>query len=55
MKKNKISIIGVGYVGLPLALKLQGKNYVVGFDTNKQIIKELNDGFDIFNDQKKKK
>ena len=36
MKKNKIAILGLGYVGLPLA-KLFGTKYsVVGFDINKK-------------------
>ena len=51
--KNKISIIGVGYVGLPLALKFQKKNKVIAFDTNLQRIEELKKGLDVFNDQKK--
>jgi len=52
--KQKISVIGVGYVGLPLAIKLQSKNYVIAFDTNAKRIKELKLGFDVFKDQPKK-
>ena len=42
-KKNskKISIIGLGYVGLPLALEFAKHFNVVGFDINKGRIKEL--------------
>ena len=42
----KIAIIGLGYVGLPLAIEF-GKNYsVVGFDVNSKRISELVAGFD---------
>ena len=42
----KISIIGLGYVGLPLAVEF-GKIYkTIGFDINQARIKELNQGFD---------
>ena len=46
MKKNKICIIGLGYVGLPLAHAFSEKYQVVGFDINKARIDELNNGFD---------
>ena len=41
MKKTKIAIIGLGYVGLPLAVEFAKKFQVVGFDINNQRIKEL--------------
>ena len=44
--KNKICIIGLGYVGLPLAHAFSEKFEVVGFDINKARIDELNNGFD---------
>jgi len=53
-KSTKISIIGVGYVGLPLALAFSKKFSTVGFDLNKNRIDELKNGYDSFNDQKKK-
>ena len=34
MIKNLVSIIGLGYVGLPLALEFSKKNSVIGFDIN---------------------
>lgn len=46
MKKNKIAIIGLGYVGLPLARLFATKFPVVGFDINKDRISELSSGFD---------
>jgi UDP-N-acetyl-D-galactosamine dehydrogenase len=42
----KIGIIGLGYVGLPLAAEFAKKYKVVGFDTGKQRIAELNKGHD---------
>jgi len=42
MRNNlNISIFGLGYVGLPLAIKLSNYFNVLGFDNNKQRIKEL--------------
>ena len=46
MKKDKIAIIGLGYVGLPLARLFGTKYSVVGFDINKERISELMSGFD---------
>lgn len=46
MKNNKIAVIGLGYVGLPLAHAFSEKFQVVGFDINKSRIDELNSGFD---------
>ena len=45
-KKIKLAIIGLGYVGLPLALEFSKKRKVIGFDINKNRIKDLNRGFD---------
>ena len=33
---DKIAIIGLGYVGLPLAVEFGKKSEVVGFDINKR-------------------
>ena len=43
---DKIAIIGLGYVGLPLAVEFAKKFPVVGFDINQARIKELNQGHD---------
>ncbi len=43
---KKICVIGLGYVGLPLAVEFAKKRPVVGFDIKPQRIKELNDGHD---------
>lgn len=43
---DKICIIGLGYIGLPLAVEF-GKEYsTIGFDINGQRIKELIAGYD---------
>ena len=47
-----ISIIGVGYVGLPLAIKLSKHFKVIGYDANHKRIDQLKKGIDIFKDQK---
>ena len=41
IKKLKIAIIGLGYVGLPLAIEFGKKRSVVGFDINQKRIDEL--------------
>ena len=42
LKKTKIAIIGLGYVGLPLAIEFGKKDSVTGFDINKSRVNELN-------------
>jgi len=46
MQQDKIAIIGLGYVGLPLAVAFAEKYQVVGFDINLGRINELNLGRD---------
>ena len=47
MKKNhKISIIGLGYVGLPLAVEFGKKYNTIGYDVNQSRINELHKGLD---------
>lgn len=43
---HKIAIIGLGYVGLPLALEFANHFPVVGFDINNERVAELNSGAD---------
>lgn len=38
---KKIGIIGLGYVGLPLAIEFAKKYEVIGFDINSERINEL--------------
>lgn len=44
--KHKIAVIGLGYVGLPLARLFATKYPVVGFDINQERVKKLNGGHD---------
>ena len=46
LNNKKISIIGLGYVGLPLAIAFAEKFQVVGYDINKSRILELETGND---------
>jgi len=46
MKAQKIAIIGLGYVGLPLAVEFGKKREVIGFDINQERITQLKDGND---------
>lgn len=46
MNKTKIAVIGLGYVGLPLARLFATKYPVVGYDINKQRVAELMTGID---------
>ena len=44
--KLKMAVIGLGYVGLPLAVEFSKKYQTVGFDISENRIKELFSGFD---------
>lgn len=44
--QQKIAVIGLGYVGLPLAIEFSKKFNVLGFDINASRIQELNEGHD---------
>lgn len=46
LKKTKIAIIGLGYVGLPLAVEFGKKYETIGLDINRPRIRELQDGYD---------
>ena len=43
---NKIAVIGLGYVGLPLAIEFGKKYKVLGFDINQARVEELRQGRD---------
>ena len=45
-KKEKIAVIGLGYVGLPIALAFAKKISVIGFDINESRIKMMREGID---------
>jgi UDP-N-acetyl-D-galactosamine dehydrogenase len=44
--KRKIAIIGLGYVGLPLAVAFSKKLKIIGYDINQRRIQELKNGHD---------
>lgn len=46
INQAKIAVIGLGYVGLPLAVEFGKKYETVGFDIKKDRVKELNNGVD---------
>jgi UDP-N-acetyl-D-galactosamine dehydrogenase len=45
-KERKIAVVGLGYVGLPIAVAFGKRQRVIGFDINKSKIGELQGGFD---------
>ena len=49
-KENKIAVIGLGYVGLPIALEFAKKISVIGFDINDKRIAMMNNGIDPSNE-----
>ncbi|WP_136475075.1 Vi polysaccharide biosynthesis UDP-N-acetylglucosamine C-6 dehydrogenase TviB [Pseudomonas sp. DG56-2] len=46
LKDIKLAVIGLGYVGLPLAVEFGKQRSVIGFDINQGRIDALNDGHD---------
>lgn len=50
LENSKIAIIGLGYVGLPLAIEFGKKYKVLGFDINQARIEELKSGIDRTNE-----
>ena len=51
---TKICVIGLGYVGLPILLRLSNKYMCVGYDNNLERINDLKRGKDKFLEFKKK-
>ena len=50
-----ISISGLGYVGLPVAIAFDKKNYkIIGYDTNEKRVNELLNNHDITGEVSKK-
>ncbi|EOU1148588.1 nucleotide sugar dehydrogenase [Clostridium perfringens] len=48
--ERKISVIGLGYVGMPLAIAFAKKSTVIGFDINNKKIEMYKKGIDITNE-----
>lgn len=58
MKKKfnyKVAVVGLGYVGLPLAVQAAKKFNVIGFDINKQRVYQLQKNYDSTNEITKEK
>jgi len=53
-KKAKIAVIGLGYVGLPIALEFAKKVSVIGFDSNSERVAMMKQGVDPSNEMKAK-
>ena len=53
-KKQKVCIIGLGYVGMPLAVLISKKYEVVGFDQDELKIEKFKNGVDDSNEISKK-
>ena len=49
-KKEKIAVVGLGYVGMPLAIAFAKKVDVVGFDINKGKVDKYLNGIDVTNE-----
>ena len=52
-KKEKLAVIGLGYVGLPIALEFAKKISVIGFDVSAQRIAMMKNGIDPSNELEK--
>jgi UDP-N-acetyl-D-galactosamine dehydrogenase len=52
-KKNKIAVIGLGYVGLPIALEFAKSVAVIGFDINPSRVEMMKKGIDPSQELKK--
>ena len=49
-QEEKISLIGLGYVGMPIAVAFAKKAKVIGFDLNKEKIRLYQSGIDPTNE-----
>lgn len=49
-KTKKIAVVGLGYVGMPLAIELSKMFDVIGFDLNNEKIKSYKKGIDVTNE-----
>lgn len=47
LKKCKIAVVGLGYVGLPLAVEFGKKYTTIGFDINQSRVSDLEAGIDV--------
>src|SRR5829696_1127774 len=52
-KKKKLAVIGLGYVGLPIALEFSRKLSVIGFDISEKRVEMMRQGIDPSNELEK--
>ena len=52
-KKEKLAVIGLGYVGLPIALEFARKLSVIGFDISEKRVEMMRQGIDPSNELEK--
>ena len=45
-KETKLAVIGLGYVGLPIALEFARKIDVIGFDINEKRVEMMNNNIE---------
>mgnify|MGYP001106294176 CR=1 FL=1 len=45
-KEAKLALVGLGYVGLPIALEFAKKISVIGFDINESRLAKMREGID---------
>ena len=48
--KEKLALVGLGYVGMPIAVEFAKHINVIGFDINKKRIQEYQNGIDATNE-----
>ncbi len=53
-RKKKLAVIGLGYVGLPIALEFARKISVIGFDIKSDRVEMMKKGIDPSNELSKK-
>jgi UDP-N-acetyl-D-galactosamine dehydrogenase len=46
LEESKIAVLGLGYVGLPLAVEFSKHFETIGFDISERRVAELSDGTD---------
>jgi UDP-N-acetyl-D-galactosamine dehydrogenase len=49
-KKEKLALVGLGYVGMPISVAFAEKVEVIGFDVNEEKIEQYKKGFDPTNE-----
>lgn len=47
LKKARVAVIGMGYVGAPLAVALAKYHHVIGYDINQKRVKQLQESIDL--------